>query len=449
VDIDPNAPVITALVGQPVNGGTVELKGTGEVGETIKLFADGGATVVGTGVVAANGTFDITTTASFVDGIHTFTATETDTASLTSTASTPAFSVNVDPNAPVIATLVGQPVAGGTVELTGTGQAGDTIKLFADGNTATAVGTGVVAANGTFVITTTATFANGVHTFTATETDATNLTSAASSPPYSVSTTFGSVLSGNANLGPVQVSLNTGSFNGFFQPVASVQDAVEVTLFNGAEGNGHSLHIVHADIEVAFESDGSIDFSAPLGALAASLDGDLVSARAMLPDGRPLPNWLHFDASNGEFAGLVPDGVATSTVPSDGGLTTAPAKPHSALPEKITIEVIGRDSKGDISIIQFTINLKPKGDHTWNDPDLRNVLPAERAHHAASHLHLVPLPERTTEALPNMRADIGIVHAPAGRAGLSAQLDGMGWRGMQANRLALLESLKHASGAMN
>ena len=37
VEIDPAAPAITALVGQPVNGGTVELQGSGEVGETIEL----------------------------------------------------------------------------------------------------------------------------------------------------------------------------------------------------------------------------------------------------------------------------------------------------------------------------------------------------------------------------------------------------------------------------
>ena len=79
-------------------------------------------TIVGTGtVVAAGGTFDITTTATFADGVHTFVAQETNTPDPNLPESQP-FTVEVDPNAPSIATLVGQPVNGGTVELKGTGE---------------------------------------------------------------------------------------------------------------------------------------------------------------------------------------------------------------------------------------------------------------------------------------------------------------------------------------
>ena len=69
VDVNPNAPVITALVGaQRVNGATVELQGTGAAGETVNLYADGGTTIVGTGTVSAGGTFDITTTVTLPTG---------------------------------------------------------------------------------------------------------------------------------------------------------------------------------------------------------------------------------------------------------------------------------------------------------------------------------------------------------------------------------------------
>ncbi len=52
VVVDPAAPVITTLVGQPLNGQTVELRGTGFVGDTVDLFADGNTTaIVGTGTV--------------------------------------------------------------------------------------------------------------------------------------------------------------------------------------------------------------------------------------------------------------------------------------------------------------------------------------------------------------------------------------------------------------
>ncbi|WP_210253827.1 hypothetical protein, partial [Bradyrhizobium sp. S69] len=74
----PPPPTITAVASQPVNGGTVEVQGTGKAGETVKLYADGNTTtVVGTGTVGANGAFDITTSASFASGAHSFTATET------------------------------------------------------------------------------------------------------------------------------------------------------------------------------------------------------------------------------------------------------------------------------------------------------------------------------------------------------------------------------------
>ena len=99
VAVNPMAPVITTLVGQPVTGSAIEVKGTGEAGDTVTLFADSGATPVGNGMVASDGSFDITTSVAFVYGLHTLTATETDAAGLTSTTSA-GFPVTVDPTAP-------------------------------------------------------------------------------------------------------------------------------------------------------------------------------------------------------------------------------------------------------------------------------------------------------------------------------------------------------------
>ena len=97
IDVVPGAPVIANVVGQPLNGGTVDLQGTGEVGDTVNLFADGNmGTIVGSGTVLPDGSFDITTTATFTDGVHSFTATEIDAAHLTSPTST-AFPVDVAP----------------------------------------------------------------------------------------------------------------------------------------------------------------------------------------------------------------------------------------------------------------------------------------------------------------------------------------------------------------
>ena len=109
------APSITTLVGQPLTGQTVELQGTGEVGDTVDLYADGNSNmIVGSGIVGAGGTFDITTTATFGTGPHTFTATEIDAAPLTSAVSTPAFQVTVVHEPPAM-------TAGGTATFSGAG----------------------------------------------------------------------------------------------------------------------------------------------------------------------------------------------------------------------------------------------------------------------------------------------------------------------------------------
>ena len=183
VAVDPTAPAITTLVGQPTNGSTIEVQGTGEAGESITLYADGGATAVGSGTVAGNGSFDIATSATFADGVHSLDAVQTDAANLSSTASA-AFGVNVDPTMPAITTLVGQPTNGSTIEVRGTGEAGESITLYANGG-ATAVGSGTVAGNGNFDITTSATFADGTYALTAVQSDTAGLSSTAS-PAFAV-----------------------------------------------------------------------------------------------------------------------------------------------------------------------------------------------------------------------------------------------------------------------
>ena len=179
-------PTNLAQKGASTNGGTVEVTGTGDaVGDTINLYADGNTgTVVGTGTVKSDLSFDITTTATFADGKHTLTATDggvngTSAPSMAATAS-------VTAPAPTGLVQVGAASNGGTVEVAGKGDAiGDTIKLYADSNTTTVVGTGTVKSDGTFDITTTTHFADGTHAITATDTSADGTQTSAMSLPAS------------------------------------------------------------------------------------------------------------------------------------------------------------------------------------------------------------------------------------------------------------------------
>lgn len=148
---------------------TPVITGTGQTGDTVTLLD--GSTQVGMGMVGADGTWGITTS-QLALGPHALTATETDVASNTSSASAPlTITILAAPPAPSDLALASAPNAAttnvNTPAITGTGQSGDTVMLF-DGTTQ--VGTGTVGQDGTWSITTTQ-LALGAHTLTATETD--------------------------------------------------------------------------------------------------------------------------------------------------------------------------------------------------------------------------------------------------------------------------------------
>ncbi len=88
--------------------------------------------------------------------------------------------------------------------------------------------------------------------------------------------------------------------------------------------SGNAVFPIHADIDVTVAANGQIDFDLPLGTLDALLGDDIISFTATLPDGQPLPSWLHFDAATGKFAGVVPQDILTGSIPPDGGTATPP-----------------------------------------------------------------------------------------------------------------------------
>jgi hypothetical protein len=213
-----------------------------------------------------------------------------------------------------------------------------------------------------------------------------------------------------------------------------------------------AVNVIHTDITASIAPDGAIGFNLPLIPLEAALGGDVVSVTASLADGQPLPAWLHFDTRNGQFAGLLPDdsNIATGSLEPDAAIPGQPRDPNvpAIVPQSITIEVIARDSKGNMSITDFTIDLSvrtpPK--HGWN------TVPG---HNAFAHWGMLQgaTPVLSGEPISwhhGSAADIdrgGLVHAaehvPAGRVGFSEQLKVHGLHALNADRAALLKNLQH------
>ena len=152
--VDAIAPTGLSQKGTATNGGTIEITGTGDAsGDTITLY--NGATVIGTGTAGANGAFDIAATGPFPDGTYSnITATDTSADSTQTSGHSSAATAIVEAIAPTGLAQKGTATNGGTIEITGTGDAsGDTITLY---NGATVIGIGTAGANGAFDIIATA-----------------------------------------------------------------------------------------------------------------------------------------------------------------------------------------------------------------------------------------------------------------------------------------------------
>ena len=163
---------------------TPTITGTGIAGSTVKLYD--GNTLVGSTTVAINGTWAVASSA-LAPGVHSLTTTQSDPAGNVSIASA-ALSLTINTTGPAAASVPtlspgsDSGVAGDdltnvtTPTLTGTGIAGDTVKLY-DGNTL--VGMAVVAVNGTWSVTA-STLGDGAHSLTTTQTDTVDNVSAVS-----------------------------------------------------------------------------------------------------------------------------------------------------------------------------------------------------------------------------------------------------------------------------
>jgi VCBS repeat-containing protein len=244
-------------------------------------------------------------------------------------------------------------------------------------------------------------------------------------------------------------------------------------------GGGYGFHVVHTDAVLTTASDATVRINLALAALEAPLGGDVAMVVARQANGDPLPEWLKFDPAIGSFAGLPPDNAVASIEPdqsADNNIVTGalPPSPDRGLgmgagpnapvaPNTITVEVLARDSKGNIAVTVFTIDLRAHtaGKQGWNldrnEPSfgpgrhgsLPMMSPELAAIEAAVRDAAGPFEPFTLRGLPVRHGDSiagGIREAaPTGRAGLTEQLASIGWRSMDAQRNSLLASLQQRS----
>ena len=178
--VAPVAPTISlfstdsGVVGDGItNDKTLTLTGTAEANSTVKVYD--GATLLGTATANGSGAWSCTT-AALVDGGHSLTATATDAAGNSGAASA-TLNVTIDTTAPVVPSIgSGVIVNTNEVALTGTAEAGSTVKVY-DG--ASLLGNATANASGTWSYTSPA-LSGGGHNFTATATDAAGNTGIAS-----------------------------------------------------------------------------------------------------------------------------------------------------------------------------------------------------------------------------------------------------------------------------
>ncbi|MEJ8827522.1 Ig-like domain-containing protein, partial [Variovorax humicola] len=281
---------------------TPTISGTGTPGTTIKLYANGQE--VGTTTVAGDGTWSVTPTLSG-DGLKNLTATATDGAGQSSP-STGAYPIVLDTSAPAtpaaptatddLAPTIGVIVPGGTTNdatpvISGTGTAGDTIKVYDNGNL---IGTTVVQPDGSWSLTPKDPLIDGAHSLTTTETDPAGNTSAAGPAlPFTVDTSavIVSITHAVDNVGAIQANVADNGATDDTTPelIGTATAGATVTIREGATvigtttagptgawslllpAQGEGAHVYTASATNAAGTTGTVDFHLSIDTTASAV----------------------------------------------------------------------------------------------------------------------------------------------------------------------------------
>ncbi|MEN5302969.1 BapA/Bap/LapF family large adhesin [Pseudomonas sp. TWI628] len=321
-----------------------QLSGSGEVGATVQVRDASGA-VLGSATVGADGRFTVTFATSQATG-QALGVTQLDAAGNTSPAVTV---VTSDLSAP--AALTNVVLNNNGLTLTGLGEAGASVTVR--GPDGTIIGTGLVAANGSFTLNLTTAQLNAER-LSVTQTDAGNNTSAAvavtapdHTPPAAPTALAlagsGLQLSGSAEAGST-VTVRDAAGNLLGTVLANSNGTFQVTL-NSAQTNGQTLHVTATDAAGNVSPAASYtaaDTTAPAAVanLAVSADGTTlmgtgeagatVTVRA--PDGSSLGTATV--GNDGRFTvSLAPaatTGASLSVVQTDAAQNASPAQSVTA-----------------------------------------------------------------------------------------------------------------------
>ncbi|WP_121782875.1 BapA/Bap/LapF family large adhesin [Pseudomonas putida] len=344
-----------------------QLSGSGEVGATVQVRNAAGA-LLGSATVGADGRFTVTFDTPQTNG-QVIGVTQVDAASNTS----PAINVTT-PDLTPPAPLTNVVLNNNGLTLTGLGEAGATVTVH--GQDGTIIGTGLVAANGSFTLTLNSAQLNAQH-LSVTQTDAGNNTSTAvavtapdftppAAPTALALSGTGLQLTGNAEAGST-VTVRDASGNVLGTAVAGSNGTFQVTL-NSAQTNGQMLQVTATDAA------GNVSPAAPytaadttppaavtnlaVSANGATLTGDgeagaTVTVRA--PDGTVLGNATvaadgHFSVSlspaaiTGESLSVVQADAAQNVSPAQS--VTAPGALAPATPDNLILAADGLSVTG-------------------------------------------------------------------------------------------------------
>ena len=418
--VTPLPPTIDALqshtfaeAGSVPAGGTTDdtvptITGHGVAGHVIKLYDAG--SLIGSAVVDATGTWSVVPTKALTAGTHLLSATDTNGAGVLSAASAGFTFTVADPApvAPLISNVAGTNVttpvtllSGGVTNATkpainGKGVAGHIVTLFDNG---AAIGSALVAADGTWSIKPATALAGGIHSLSATDTVLHGKTSATSAAfELNVETTpspvpvIASVMS---HVGTASVPLTDKGTTYDAAPVVSgsAHKGDVVTVYDGAlklgtviadsngawsmkvpaSDNAMGAHTISATATNTTGTAGaaSAGFTYTLATWSASapsfnyasdsLNGSFVQDGGTFESAQPKLNF--FNCTAGNLAILYVDGIAVATVPltNPGGnasftYPTLANGPHvlgiaQASPDGLTI--------GPIANFNCTINTTP------------------------------------------------------------------------------------------